>query len=467
MKKFYLFAALTAFAMGSHAQQSSKNYDVYDFSQTYWTDIYQDEYPAIGVFYHVSSNGRYATGCDDLVDTGICFYWDAQDAENLTFINATAENRASLRDVTDGGIFVGSVEVQAEPGEMGYCHPAIYTTDGQWTLLPLPETASAYYGTENPYNINEARAVSNDGKHIAGHIYLTRGYKDSPWGLLERAIHAPILWTRNDASGEYEITMLDEIYKNSLRYEEGTLKQIPDSVNLSTFMVYDISDDGSIICGMNEAGCGGSNPVIIRDGQLIQIFDCGEEASYDEDGKPTHSVNFNGGMCSTVDANNNVYGYYQTSDLSMLNFIFTPENELIYIDEFASCGSKTGERFGINMDLPLQPVCCSHDGSVVAGGVLVDLGFGTSESPALMADKDFVVGLKRITPETAEVGIQVQGNTLVVTGRHEVASLVNAAGKTLARGGQGSTFDLSQLPKGIYLVSVETAGGAQTFKFVR
>ena len=465
MKKILLFSAMMVASMTTYAQ-SSKNYTKYDFSETYWSDSYGDEYPAIGVFYHVSSNGRYAAGCDDLVDTGICFYWDAQDADNLHFINDGVETRYSLRDVTDGGMFVGSFEM-AEEGEMGYCYPGIYTPDGKWTALPLPETASEYYGTENIYNINEARAVSNDGKYIAGHIYLTRGYKDSPWGLLERSVHAPILWTLNETSGEYEITMLDEIYKNSLRYDNGDLKEIPDSVNLSTFMVYDISDDGSIICGMNEAGCGGSNPVVIKNGQLIQIFDCGEEAAYDEDGNPTHAVNFNGGQCTSVDADNNVYGYYQTENLQMLNFIFTPDNELIYIDEFASCGSNTGDRFGLNMGLPLQPLCCSHDGNVVAGGVVIDLGFGQTESPALMADKEFVVGISRVTPETAKVDIDVKGNTLIVEGRYDTATIVDASGKMMAKGGQGATFDLDRLPKGVYMVSVATKGNIKTFKFAR
>lgn len=465
MKKFLLLT-LCGIGAAVHAQNFDA-YKFYDFSESTWQDCYGDEYPAIGDFYHVSSNGRFAVGCDDNIGTGCCFFWDAADPEGISFINEADINRYTLRDVSNSGLMVGSFEIRDEedPESPVVVYPGIYTPEDGWKALPVPEDYSEYYAVNTDF-LNDARAISADGSVIAGHFYVTRGYKDTPFGLLERVVHAPALWKRN-AEGEYELTMLDQIYKNSKLYDNGELKTVEDSVNFTTFMVYDISDDGTLICGMNEAGSGGFNPVIIRDGQLIQLFECGNEAEYDDDGNLIAEVNFNGGICGTIDAHNNVYGYYQTATLENKYFMYTPDDEMVFLDDFILCGDAFGNKYKqSNGSLPYTRAC-SDDGKVLVGGVVISLGYGVGEAPALLLADDYQVGVQGVNPDAVEVDIDIKGQHLFVNGRYSMATLYDAAGHQVARGGQGYVFALSNMPAGTYIVRVVTAEGEKSFKFVR
>ena len=80
----------------------------------------------------------------------------------------------------------------------------------------------------------------------------------------------------------------------------------------------DISNDGRTLVGLNVSGRGGFNPAFIRDGVLVQLFECGEEDS------PEEEVNFNGGYIQTIDANGNMYGYYADPNNIPYFFTFTP-----------------------------------------------------------------------------------------------------------------------------------------------
>ncbi len=466
MKKFLLciftFLGFTSFA------QDLGNYKFYDFSETTWTDCYGDTYTVLGDFYHVSSNGRFAVGCDDNIGTGCCFFWDAENPGSLTFINEEDPNRYTLRDVSNNGLMVGSFEVRDadDPETNSVVYPGIYTHGEGWKALPVPETYSEYYATYNEDFIEDARAISADGRFIAGHFFVTRGYKETFMGLLERVVHTPALWKLNDA-GEYELTLLDEIYKNSKLYVDGELKTIEDSVNFSTFMVYDISDDGTLICGYNEAGSGGFNPAIIRDGQLIQLFECGNAAEYDDEGNLVAPVNFNGGICGTIDANNNVYGYYQTGNLENKYFMYTPNDELIFLDRFIICADANGTQYGQQNGSLAYTRACSNDGNVIVGGVVVSLGYGMGESPALLMSEDYSVGISAVNPDNVKVDIDIMGSNLFIDGRFSSAEVYDAAGHRVARGGQGHVFNLSNMPNGTYIVRVATAEGEKSFKFTR
>ena len=67
MRKFYAVSTvLLAFAFNANAQD---NFTVHDFKDTEFFINYggggKETYTVAGVFNHVSSNGKYAVGCDD------------------------------------------------------------------------------------------------------------------------------------------------------------------------------------------------------------------------------------------------------------------------------------------------------------------------------------------------------------------------------------------------------------------
>ena len=165
------------------------------------------------------------------------------------------------------------------------CLPGFYTKDGGWKQLPVPENYSVYYSTTNSFLTNAANVITPDGKYIAGQLDVTTGYEEvSGLGLLEKASTVPVLWEKSD-TGYVLKAVYTDLWKDSKRLVDGELVTITDSVSFQTFIVWDISDDGQTLVGVNTAGSGGQNPAIIRDGVMIQLFECGEEDAADDRGR--------------------------------------------------------------------------------------------------------------------------------------------------------------------------------------
>ena len=60
-----------------------------------------------------------------------------------------------------------------------------------------------------------------------------------------------------------------------------------------------------------------------------------------------------------------------------------------------------------------------------------------------------------------------RGGALFVNGEYSRATIYDAAGKQVAQGGQGKSFNLTGMPSGVYVVKVNTAHGTQSFKVAR
>ena len=441
------------------AMVNAQNYKMYDFSNYEWEDEYGDIYDSMwGIFYKASANGRYAVGADTMYGSGVCFLWSVFEPDDLTIINNTLL-RVSLADVSDEGVIVGSFEVPnpEDPEALGVCYPGWRTADSEWHQLPVPDNFSEYYATAQEY-IEEARAITPDGMYIAGNMHITQGYKENPiFGTVESAYVLPCLWTKK-ADG-YELTKVyDELYKNSKVYKDGAFVDGPDSVTVQTFMVYDISDDGNTIVGVNTAGTGGQNPAVIRNGQLYQIFDCGEEEYADE------LKNFNGGVCNHIDKQGNVYGYYQLNDKSVKFFTLTSNDELVYHDEFIVCTTADGKEIPQSFNGLPYTMSCSDDGSLVVGGSLVSVGFGSVNAPALLWDEESSTSIQRPDAEDINVDVDFRGGQLFVNGLYKNATVYDAMGREVAAGGQGRSFNLASQPSGVYIVKVDTKEGTRTFK---
>lgn len=402
---------------------------VYDF-QNVMFDYDGTQTFMYGQFNHVSANGEYAVGYDEEF-VPYAYIWRIEQPATLEKLNKDTR-RLSACDVTNDGTVVGSWEQLGADGEEGPCYPAVMTPDGEWKALPVPENYSIKTATEQSF-VNEARAVSPDGRFIAGNIKLRTGYKETIFGTSEVLHQYPCLW------------------------ENGELKAVYDLPGINTFQVYDISNDGSTIVGMNVADCGGFNPAIIKNGELINIFECDSE---DED-----EINVNGGVANSIDAQGNVYGYFADQEDIQQYFVYTAEGKLEMTDEWYLCAGG-GRKFAQGNPLPYV-LDCSEDGTVVVGAKAISVGFGLAACPQV-AIYDKTSAIARPGAARGDVTVsRKNGCTLNVSGDYLRAEVYNAAGALVMSGSQNSEMNLTNMADGTYIVKVTTAEGARSYKIVK
>lgn len=452
-KNLLLSAALSLLtAVGATAQNTS-DYKFYDFGNYEWTDADGFPYPGtFGYFNKVSGNGKYAVGYDDIMGSGLAYLWNRENPTELEIVNNNYNNTIILRDVTNDGVSVGCFNSL----EDGNIYPGYRNSDGEWVALPVSEDYSTVGAAEG---FSLANAVTPDGKHIAGQYYIVMGEKESPLGgMVELSYLLPVAWEKDGDS--YKLTEyrdLGEAGKNMLYdTEKGEFVDTEKEVSFQTFYVYDISNDGKTIVGMNTSETGGQNPAFIRDGKLMQLYDCNNEATY----------TFNGGICNSIDANGNIYGYFLNDDMNYTYFIYKTDGTMEYVDNMTICATKDGTRFNQATGSLSYTLDCSEDGSVVVGGGVGVTEMGAYNVPALLM-KDVTTGVDRVESIDKAVNIQYSGDVLVVTGKYSKAELYSATGALIANGGQGKAFSMAGQPAGAYIVKVTTADGVKSFKFAR
>lgn len=436
MKKFLLACV----CVGSLALSSAQSLN----AQTMVTQSFQDfmisdpyyggeTMGATGYFQHVSSNGKYAVGYDDSqinFQLGGAFLWQASDPTELTPLGLTY-NRISACDVSNDGIIVGSFEQREDEEKNAVAYPGWRTVDGDWQQLPVPAHYSQKQAKTEDF-AEEARAITADGKYIAGNLSLKVGEKEILEGTLMEIIHdSPVLWEKQGdsyvLSAVYD--QLGKAGKNKL-YVDGELVEQADSAYFTQFLVRDISDDGKTIVGLNVAGSGGFNPAFIRDGELVQLFNCGDEEDYEGEDETT-TVNFNGGTLLSIDAEGNMYGYYVDADANQMYFVYTA------------------------------------DGKVVAGGGVTSDGQVAFNYPAISYDES-VTSVKTIDSIRKDVNVRFSGRNFVyITGEYSSADVYAADGTLVSRVGQGTPVNLSGRSAGTYVVKVQTADGVKTFKVAK
>ncbi len=472
MKQALLTVAMgLAAAVTANAQYVNKSFQYTEF----YDAIDGGTFAPAGVFNHVSANGAFAVGADQgqiNSEYGGAFLWRKSNPDKLEQLN-TEHDRMTANDVSNDGIIVGSFEKRTDPDEADVAYPGYKPVDGEWVKLPVPDSFSVAYAKSQDF-AEEARAITPDGAVIAGNIDYRVGWTyNSVFGRSEKVVGAVTLWKKAD-DGSYKLdTCYTELGKagQSLIYSDGELKAVDHEVNYNSFLVYDISNDGKTVVGMNMAGSGGFNPAFVRNGKLIQLFDCGEEASYDDYDDETGEepdVNFNGGVIQSIDANGNMYGYYVTSEDENTYFIYTAEGKLEYTDNMYTCATKEGVKY-LSASNGLNPLWdCSEDGTVLVGGGVGSLGFGAYNYPALAYVDDPSSAIDRVQSIRSNVGVKLtEGGALFVTGEYNKATIYNAAGAVVAEGGQGKAFNMAGKAAGAYIVKVDTANGTKTFKVAK
>lgn len=456
MNKTLLLSAFVALctAQGAYAQLTT-----HDFKDaTFTDDLYGEAISAGGQFNHVSGNGQYAVGYDDqfiVAYQGGAYLWKRTAPDKLEFINTSA-NRISACDVTNDGTIVGSFEEREDAETESECYPGWRTTDGLWHQLPLPDNYSLKAAKDQMF-MEEGRAVTPDGKYIAGNIHIVVDTKDFQGTTLEVLRLTPVLWEKQ--GDDY---ILKQLYTGLGKagvcrvFKDGKATVSTDSINYGTFLVWDISNDGQTIVGMNQASNGVQTPAYIRNGVLTLYVnpDTYEDFAYNT-----------GGICSSIDANGNIYGYYADDKDQRKYFYITPDEKIVYLDNLTSCAAKDGTQFAATSILPYV-LDCSEDGQVVAGAGIGVTDYGQFAYP-MIASNDDASAIDR-TQAAAGVSVDLHADgTLYVNGLYTKAWLYNAAGVLNATAVQGQTLSVKTLPAGTYIVKVETKDGVKTFKVAK
>lgn len=441
MKKLLLLAAMASLACGASAQEEAT---LYNFNDAVFI-IEGYETPVCGVFNHVSNNGKYAVGADDQISM-TSYYWSADAPDVINMAWDPSRGYSTLNDVTNDGVMAGSVDSLLTGETYVRQWPATFTLDGGWKLLPVPENYSSDQSNEfnSMRTINCVRAVSSDGKYMAGQVYVSTGEIDEEFGI-EKDKLLPVVWENNE------------------------IKKVYDDLGINTFYVYGISEDGNTVVGVNTAENGGQNPAYIKDGKLYNVFSC--------DDPETNT--FNGGILCSIDAEGNMYGYFLDYNDTYKYFSVKADGSIVYFDQLVTCaggGYKFGPYVAYDENGEAQAVPaggmyslldCSTDGKVLAGGETINIGFGVVICPAMIVSKG-ATGISKPEAIKSDVSIDYRkGGTLYVNGEYNSAEIYGVGGNLVMKGGQGEAFNLSSLPSGTYVVKVSYNGGSKTFKVLR
>lgn len=432
---------MASLSCGASAQEEAT---LYNFNDAVFI-IEGYETPVCGVFNHVSNNGKYAVGADDQISM-TSYYWSADAPDVINMAWDPSRGYSTLNDVTNDGVMAGSVDSLLTGETYVRQWPATFTLDGGWKLLPVPENYSSDQSNEfnSMRTINCVRAVSSDGKYMAGQVYVSTGEIDEDFGI-EKVKLLPVVWENNE------------------------IKKVYDDLGINTFYVYGISEDGNTVVGVNTAENGGQNPAYIKDGKLYNVFSC--------DDPETNT--FNGGILCSIDAEGNMYGYFLDGNDTYKYFSVKADGSIVYFDQLVTCaggGYKFGPYVAYDENGEAQAVPaggmyslldCSTDGKVLAGGETINIGFGVVSCPAMIVSKG-ATGISKPEAIKSDVSIDYRkGGTLYVNGEYNSAEIYGVGGNLVMKGGQGEAFNLSSLPSGTYVVKVSYNGGSKTFKVLR
>lgn len=451
---FHHYPLVALLAVSSTASLA-QGYKIYDFEDCLFETTDQDGNTGMsmmfGAFNHVSANGKYAVGTDDMLSFR-SFLWCA---DNPTEIEVFGEytSEIAIYDVTNDGTLIGGIR-DAE----GVMYPAYKPMGANWQMLTRGMEELNYEMAIDDYVNMALRAATPDGRYMAGSFYINTGeYSDTGWPVSNLV---PVLW------------------------KDGKLERIYDDMGIKEFMVWDISDDGSIICGMNTAGIGGHNPAFIRNGELIELFDCGDERTYDT---PDDVYgNTEGGLCNSVDNQGNIYGYFvePVDEMSaVMNYFVVPADcdyavfladdysndafpDDYWMDDWYICG---GNGMGFTKDHGhlYSLLDCSDNGQVFVGGGVFNLGFGMANVPQVCVyDEPLApspVKLDKVTEAVNTKGVTFNGRSVIVKGVYQEATVYDAKGALIAKAGQGQPIALPDA-KGVFMVSVAYADGMHTYK---
>lgn len=441
MKKSLLTLALCAAAFAPATAQDLPTGKYVSFAPI---EMYGMEVPMMGAFHKVSPNGKWAIGSDDSGMIGWSFIYSVSD-DRLTTLEdpSMTEKYYIVADVANDGTMVG-----AYTNDAGELVPGIRkSAESEWEPLPVPAEHMPAHSSATAFS--SARCVSADGSVIAGHLRMS-----------DYMLH-PVLWVN------------------------GELKEFPnEGATGQGFYVYDMTEDGSVIVGMNNAENGGQNPAYLKDGVVTNIVDCDDD----------ETLTFNGGIINSIDAQGNMYGYWQNDEGIMQALTYNETDGLQWVEnagmQVAACSDGT-HIFGMasamygpacvlvddevkslsdiydidGVDAMVTVTDCTADGSVVVGGEMAAIeGLGAVNTPTLFIVGDNTAGIESGAVKN-DVNVQLSGASLFVTGLYDRVDVFATTGVKLASSSvQGAPVSLAGAPAGTYIVTVTTGKDVKTFK---
>ncbi len=444
MKKSLLTIALCATALASATAQTKIEGSYVKFDPI---EMNGKEIPVMGSFHKVSPNGQWAVGSDDSGQVGWSFIYSVADDKLTTLEDpSVTELYYIVADVANDGTMVG-----AYTNDAGEIVPGIRkSADSEWEPLPVPEDHMPAHSSASGFS--SARAINGDGTIIAGHLRMD-----------DYMLH-PVLWVN------------------------GELQELPDAAMTGQgFYVWDMSEDGTVIVGMNNAEGGGQNPAFIKDGTLTNIVDCDADETY----------TFNGGIANSIDVKGNIYGYWQDDMGTMQALVYNETDGLVWIEDAGmpiACCSDGTHIFGMASAM-YGPACvlvndevkamsdvyniegvdamttvtdCTADGSVVVGAESAAIeGLGAVNTPTLFIADTETAGIGA-DDVTSDVSLTLSGSNLYVTGLYDRVEVFALTGVKLAASSvQGAPVSLAGMPAGTYVVKVTTGQSVKTFKVSR
>ena len=429
------------------------NVTVYNFNQP--ITICGEDAILAASFFSVSGNGEYAVAYDDFL-SGASFLWTRSTGELTILYGGEGDEEnvpCYIYDVANDGTVVG---VFQSPDD-NLCHPGYYK-DGKWTALPVPETvpeSDMQYMAYAPV----ATLISDDAKVITG-----------VWG---GAVSHPVQWV------------------------DGQLKEFP-KVPIRNIGVYPLSmkQDGSVIVGLAASEFGDHLPMYIKDGKLTYIYDTPEGAGNEVPGGVSRAMML--GRTLYIDEAGMAYGYLSNENSQLVQFCLDTNTGVKVETDYAAVGQAGGgnlyachfsgsgefisstqfvktadgelslnEYWNTQLDLPFIGIqASSTDGSVLIGGTYTTLGdMGVVVTP-VVAVCESLTGISQAVAERPHMAISPNG-VINVSGHQGAIRVFNVEGKQVATATQGQV-DLSQQPRGMYLLQVSAANGqTSTFKVIR
>lgn len=427
-----LFACAFLFIPLALAQSSDEtSLEVYTWDGSY--DVDGETSYLAGPMYNVSGNGEWAVGYDDFC-AGASYVWNRTTGDLEIVLDAY------IYDVADDGTMVGTFV-----DDEGYCH-AGYCKDGEWTELPLPESASA---TTSITYAPSATMISDDGTVISG-----------SYGA---AIMKPLQWI------------------------DGELKEFSDipSRNVGTLFV-DQSQDGSILVGLTASTVGDHLPCYYKD-SLVLVYENpeGVDAEAADSDLRTYWIE---GRVQHIGTDGIAYGFY--SDENGESVIFSvdtstgivaeadavlmgeAEEGLYYTSEMQVYDGTTFTDVSDYLNISFEGSgisAVSNDGMVIVGAGYHTTSFGSTPFPFVIdrAAPPYTSGIECVEAE-AQTSLKVGSNGQINFSDGVVAVKVFDVQGREVETCIGSSVNLSAQPKGTYLLrATDAKGQVSTFKVIR
>ncbi len=524
MKQTLLLAAAMVAALCS-PQAATAQTETVTTSELQTFRLTADDTDIYGQMDRVAPAGKYAVGT---VSSGYiygAYYWTKASGEatiaNESLAFADKNTGVIINDVSDRGLMVGAYVKATTDSEGNTTYawtPAIKTIGEDWIDLPLPADAyepgyvcANWRGSDNNIAPQAVSIVTSNGRSILGKVL----YKNADDPENGDPHWQPVVWWVYD-----DENYIDQEFNDITYYGNGFVPvhantdciivgqmETADGHKLPAFikqgaLSYLAHPDGNIedVTDVSTLTDGATTPD--EDYTLAtRAFDVEDgTATDDEDDTPQTWE----GTAVNIDTKGFIYYYYSDAAGTVHSKKYCSTDNLIInggvdlVTEYAEgtyvvWGNpnlvlattdiewKGGEIVVLENNTDLTDLeehlaklgsvtSFSTDGKTIAGSeveAVTGRNLVTSyyHYPALLTLSQEEQSTGILSPATNNLTINRNGNMLTIDGNYDSASLLNAAGQTIAL--NANSYDMGALAAGMYIVKVSRNGETATFKVLK